>query len=66
MNPICFNKVDWDTNKPFSTLDHNKNTNSNRGIQNDDFNCGVWALMEMLSRESGENSLFVSQCRYIQ
>jgi len=55
MNPIGFNKVDWDTNKPFSTLDHNKNTNSNRGIQNDDFNCGVWALMEMFHRESAVN-----------
>ena len=50
-----FNKNDWDTKKPFSTLDHKKNSNPNRGIQNDNFNCGVWVLMEMFNRESGVN-----------
>ena len=32
-----------------------KNSNPNRGIQNDNFNCGVWVLMEMFNRESGVN-----------
>ena len=50
-----FDKKKWDAKLPCSTLDHKSNFNPNRGIQNDAYNCGIWALIEICNRKCGAN-----------
>ena len=53
MNVKEFKKDTFDNVQNVSTLDHSFNTNPKRGIQFDQFNCGIWVLMEMCNRKCG-------------